>query len=160
MLVIEFRQGDILKAEVQALVNTVNCVGVMGKGLALQFKKAWPDNFTEYKAICEQKELQPGTMFIHDTGRLINPRYIINFPTKRHWRDRSRIEDITAGLKALIEDVKRLEITSIAIPPLGCGLGGLSWKVVRPMVEAAFAEQSDVNVVIFEPVTKIKGVKL
>jgi O-acetyl-ADP-ribose deacetylase (regulator of RNase III) len=100
---IELRKGDILKADAEALVNTVNCVGVMGRGIALQFRKEYPANFEKYKAVCEQKKLQPGMMLVHELHRMMNPRYVINFPTKRHWKGKSRIEDIDAGLKALIQ---------------------------------------------------------
>ena len=124
---IEFRTGDILKADAEALVNTVNCVGVMGRGIALQFKNAFPDNFKAYEAACEREEVQPGKMFVFETGTLTNPKFIINFPTKRHWRGKSRIEDIESGLKALVEEIRQRGIRSIAIPPLGSGLGGLDW---------------------------------
>lgn len=149
---IEIAKGNILEADAEALVNTVNCVGFMGKGIALQFKQAFPANFKAYEAACEAGEVVPGRMFIFDNKRLINPRYIINFPTKRHWRGKSRIEDIRSGLKALIADVRRLNIQSIAVPPLGCGLGGLDWRRVRPMIEEAFAEAPEVKVLLFEPV--------
>ena len=97
----EYRTGDILQADAEALVNTVNCVGIMGRGVALQFKNAYPENFKAYEAACAGKEVQPGRMFVFETGQLTNPKYIINFPTKRHWRGKSRMEDIEAGLKAL-----------------------------------------------------------
>ena len=100
---IRFVQGDILQASAEALVNTVNCVGVMGRGIALQFKNVFPANFRAYEAACQRKEVQPGHMFVFDTGELTLPRYIINFPTKRHWRGKSRIEDIQAGLAALVD---------------------------------------------------------
>ena len=132
--------------------DTVNCVGFMGKGIALQFKQAFPANFKAYETGCHAGEVVPGRMFIFDNGRLINPRYIINFPTKRHWCGKSRISDIRSGLKALIADVRRLGVCSIAVPPLGCGLGGLNWGEVRPMIEKAFAELPEVRVLIFEPV--------
>lgn len=148
---IEIAKGNILEADAEALVNTVNCVGFMGKGIALQFKQAYPANFKAYEAACHAGEVVPGRMFIFDNGRLINPRYIINFPTKRHWRGKSRIGDIRSGLKALIADVRRLGIHSIAIPPLGCGLGGLNWREVRPMIEEAFSEVPDVRMLLFEP---------
>lgn len=148
---IRFAQGDILKASVEALVNTVNCVGVMGRGIALQFKNAWPANFKAYAAACKRGEVQPGRMFVFDSGSLVPPRYVINFPTKRHWRGQSRIEDIEAGLAALVEEIKTRGIRSIAIPPLGSGLGGLDWKEVRPLIERALAEVPDVDVVVFEP---------
>jgi len=149
---IELRKGDILQAEAEALVNTVNCVGVMGRGIALQFKKAYPGNFKEYKTACDRKELKPGQMLVHCTNRLMMPRYIINFPTKRHWRGASRLEDISSGLKALASEVRELNIRSIAIPPLGCGLGGLEWSVVRPMIEEIFNELPNVKVLVFEPI--------
>lgn len=122
---IEIKTGDILREDVEAIINTVNCVGVMGRGIALQFKNAFPDNFAAYAAACKRQQVQPGRMFIHDTGWLSNPRWIINFPTKRHWRGQSRMEDIEAGLRALVADIQRLGIRSLAIPPLGSGLGGL-----------------------------------
>ncbi len=148
---IEFKTGDILSEEAEALVNTVNCVGFMGRGIALQFKKAWPENFKAYAAACRRNEMQPGRMFVFETGRLTNPRYIVNFPTKRHWRGKSRIEDIEAGLVALVEEIQRLGIRSIAIPPLGSGLGGLDWSEVRPRIERALGHLKDVQVVVFEP---------
>ncbi|HHX8289294.1 TPA: type II toxin-antitoxin system antitoxin DNA ADP-ribosyl glycohydrolase DarG [Vibrio diabolicus] len=148
---IEITRGDILRADAEAIVNTVNCVGVMGRGIALQFKKAWPENFKVYAAACKSKDVQPGKMFIFETGQLANPRFIINFPTKRHWRGASRIEDIESGLAALVEDIKRLGIESIAIPPLGAGLGGLDWLLVREKIEAAMKPLSDVQVLLYEP---------
>ncbi|MBL8391288.1 MAG: macro domain-containing protein [Candidatus Accumulibacter sp.] len=148
---IELTRGNLLQAPAEALVNTVNCVGYMGKGIALQFKQAFPANFKHYEAACHAGDLVPGKMMIHDNGGLVNPRYIINFPTKRHWKGKSRIEDIESGLNALVADVQRLGIRSIAVPPLGCGLGGLEWRVVRPMIEQAFAGLPDVQVLLFEP---------
>ncbi len=148
---IEFGSGNLLDAEVQALVNTVNTVGIMGKGIALQFKKAYPENFAAYAKACERDEVQVGRMFIHDLGQLLNPRYIINFPTKRHWRGHSRLEDIEAGLEALVQDVKHFHIHSLALPPLGCGQGGLAWDDVLPLIQKAFAELPDVRVVVYAP---------
>jgi O-acetyl-ADP-ribose deacetylase (regulator of RNase III) len=148
---IEVTRGDILKADAEALVNTVNCVGVMGRGIAAQFKRAYPKNFSAYQQACKRHEVQPGQMLIVETGQLAAPRWVINFPTKRHWRGNSRIEDIDAGLAALIADVRRLGIKSIAVPPLGCGLGGLDWDVVRPRIERAFTVLPDVTVLLFEP---------
>jgi O-acetyl-ADP-ribose deacetylase (regulator of RNase III) len=149
---IEIAKGNILEADAEALVNTVNCIGFMGKGIALQFKQAWPANFKAYESACHAGEVVPGAMFIFDNGRLINPRYIINFPTKRHWRGKSRIADIRSGLTALIADVRRLCIGSVAVPPLGCGLGGLDWGEVRPLIETAFSELPTVRVLLYEPV--------
>jgi O-acetyl-ADP-ribose deacetylase (regulator of RNase III) len=152
---IEFKVGNIIGEDAEALVNTVNCVGVMGRGIALQFKNAFPDNFREYALACHHEEVQPGQMFVHMTGHLSNPRYIINFPTKRHWRGKSRIEDIEAGLAALVHEIKTRKIRSIAIPPLGAGLGGLPWSEVRPKIEAAMRQVPNVRVVIFEPNAKL-----
>ena len=148
---IELRHGDVLKARAEALVNTVNCAGVMGRGIALQFRKAFPGNFKAYKAFCDRKALRPGIMFVYDLGRLENPRYVINFPTKRHWRGKSKIEDIRDGLKALIQQVRQRGISSVAIPPLGCGLGGLDWSTVRGMIEEAFVAAPEVQVLLYEP---------
>jgi O-acetyl-ADP-ribose deacetylase (regulator of RNase III) len=123
----------------------------MGRGIALQFKNAYPENFKSYVAACERDEVQPGRMLIFKTGRLTNPKYIINFPTKRHWRGKSRIEDIDAGLLALTDEIRSRNIHSIAIPPLGSGLGGLDWSNVRPRIENSLRGLDDVKVVIFEP---------
>lgn len=148
---IEYKQGDILRENTEAIINTVNCVGVMGRGIALQFKKAFPQNFLAYAAACKNKEVQPGKMFVFETGQLTNPRYIINFPTKRHWRGASRMEDIDAGLKALVETILQYGIQSIAIPPLGSGLGGLDWTEVKPRIEAVLQPLTDLRVMIYGP---------
>lgn len=148
---IEYTTGDILRSEADALVNTVNCVGVMGRGIALQFKNEFPANFKAYASACKRGEVQPGRMFVFETGRLTAPRYLINFPTKRHWRGKSRMEDIESGLAALVETIRARGIRSIAIPPLGSGLGGLDWTQVRPRIEAALRELEAVRVIVFEP---------
>ncbi|MEY4561772.1 MAG: hypothetical protein RLZZ618_1049 [Pseudomonadota bacterium] len=149
---IKLTSGDLLKQhDVDAIVNTVNCVGVMGKGIALQFKNKWPANFTEYAAACKAGEVRPGRMFIHDAGALATPHYIVNFPTKDHWRGASKIEYIRDGLVDLITQVERLGIRAIAIPPLGCGNGGLDWAQVRPLIESAFTVLPEVEVRLFEP---------
>jgi len=148
---IEFTSGDILECEADALVNTVNCVGVMGRGIALQFKNAFPENFKAYEAACKREAVQPGRMFVFETGQLTPPRFIINFPTKRHWRGKSRIEDIEAGLVDLARVIRDKGIRSIAIPPLGSGLGGLDWSEVRPRIERALGQLRDVHVLVFEP---------
>lgn len=151
-MTIKLMRGDLLKQnDVDAIVNTVNCVGVMGKGIALQFKNKWPTNFHAYEAACKAGEVRPGRMFVHDAGGLVKPHFIINFPTKDHWRGKSHIEFIRDGLADLVEQIRKLGIRSIAIPPLGCGNGGLEWSVVRPMIEAAFAHLKDVDVRLFEP---------
>lgn len=148
----EVTRGNLLEADVEAVVNTVNTEGVMGKGIALQFRKAYPDNYEAYRRSCEAGEVVPGRMFVFERSALTNPRYVINFPTKRHWKSKSRMSDIEAGLDALVEDVHRLGIHSVAVPPLGCGLGGLAWPAVRARMEAAFARSPDVRWLVFEPV--------
>ena len=145
------KKGDLLKEDVEAIVNTVNCVGVMGKGIALQFKQKWPQNFKAYAAACKRGEIQLGKMFIYDAGGLARPGFIINFPTKQHWREKSRIEYITEGLEDLIAQVKRLKIKSIALPPLGCGNGGLEWGEVRQHIIKAFESLPDVQASLFQP---------
>lgn len=149
---IEITAGNLLHADAQALVNAVNCVGVMGKGIALQFKQAYPELAKAYEKACARGEVEPGRMHIWRTGEeLTGPRFIINFPTKRHWRGRSRYEDIEIGLKALVGDVERLGIRSIAVPPLGCGNGGLAWSKVRAMIELAFAKLPQTRVLLYPP---------
>ena len=148
---IEYRTGDILQADAEALVNTVNCVGVMGRGIALQFKNAFPANFKAYAAACRRGEVEPGRMFVFDTGSAVNPKYIINFPTKRHWKGMSRMEDIERGLDDLVQLIRRRGIRSIAIPPLGSGLGGLEWRAVRARIAAALVHAGNVQVAVYEP---------
>jgi O-acetyl-ADP-ribose deacetylase (regulator of RNase III) len=148
---IEYKTGDIFAEDVEALVNSVNCVGVMGRGIALQFKIRFPENFKAYARACKREEVRPGRMFVFETGQLTNPRYIINFPTKRHWRGKSRIEDIEAGLEALTQEISERNIRSIAVPPLGSDLGGLDWSEVRPRMEARLRAVDGVQVVIFTP---------
>ncbi|WP_316190477.1 MULTISPECIES: macro domain-containing protein [unclassified Bradyrhizobium] len=150
---IEFRTGDIFSADVEALVNTVNCVGVMGRGIALQFKNAFPANFKAYEAACEREEVQPGKMFVFETRTLTNPKFIINFPTKRHWRGKSRMEDIESGLRALAEEIRNRRIRSIAVPPLGSGLGGLNWGDVKPRIIAALGKLENLSVLVYEPIS-------
>ena len=148
---IEYKNGDILKEEADAIVNTVNCVGVMGRGIALQFKNAFPANYKAYEAACKNKTVMPGSMFVYATGTLTAPRFIINFPTKRHWRGKSSLKDIEAGLDDLARVIQEKGITSIAIPPLGCGLGGLDWPTVRAAIEQRLSGLADVHVILFEP---------
>jgi O-acetyl-ADP-ribose deacetylase (regulator of RNase III) len=143
--------GDILEAPTEALVNTVNTVGVMGKGIALQFRQAFPENYRLYRAACERNEVQPGRMFIVQTGLLSGPRFIVNFPTKRHWKGKSRIEDVEAGLRDLADVIRREGIRSIAIPPLGCGNGGLEWSEVLPRIEEALQVVPETEVLVYEP---------
>ncbi len=148
---IEYKHDNILNEDAEALINTVNCVGAMGRGIALQFKHAFPENFKAYVAACKQGKIQPGKMFVFETGKLTNPRFIINFPTKRHWRGKSQIEDIEAGLNALVDTIRRYDIRSIAIPPLGSGLGGLDWIQVKARIEATLQPLADVRIIIYEP---------
>ena len=144
---IEYKTGDLLAEKADALVNTVNCIGHMGAGIALQFKKAWPENYQAYAAACRSGEIRPGRMFVFATHQLAPPRYIINFPTKRHWRGRSRMEDIDAGLEALVAEISRLDVHSVAVPPLRAGLGGLEWNAVRERIERALGRNARGRVV-------------
>lgn len=143
--------GNLLDANVEALVNTVNSVGVMGKGIALQFKQAFPENYAAYVAACKRGEVQPGQMFVFHTNTFHNPHWIINFPTKRHWKGKSKLEDIESGLRALVEFVRKEKIRSIAVPPLGCGNGGLDWADVRKRILDAFEILPNVEVKLFVP---------
>ncbi len=143
--------GNLLAADVDALVNTVNTVGVMGKGIALQFKNAYPQMFKAYARAVKAGEVQLGRMHIWETGQLDGPRYIINFPTKGHWRSGSKIRDIDAGLVDLVSVIKYLGIGSIAIPPLGAGNGGLEWDQVEPRIRAALAALPDIDARVYTP---------
>jgi O-acetyl-ADP-ribose deacetylase (regulator of RNase III) len=149
---ISFTRGDILNSSAEALVNTVNCVGIMGRGIALQFKNAFPENFRLYADACARGEVQPGKMFVVETGQLTSPRWIVNFPTKRHWKGNSKIGDISAGLDDLKRVILARGIRSIAIPPLGSGLGGLPWPQVRSLIERSLRELPDLDVTVFEPI--------
>jgi O-acetyl-ADP-ribose deacetylase (regulator of RNase III) len=147
---IKFTSGNLLESDAEALVNTVNCVGVMGKGIALQFKQAFPENYKAYAKACKKGEVRTGRMFIYRAGDIFNPKYIVNFPTKRHWKAKSRLDDVKSGLEDLVNQVQRLNIKTIAIPPLGAGLGGLRWQDVKEMIVNAF-EESTVQVLLYEP---------
>jgi O-acetyl-ADP-ribose deacetylase (regulator of RNase III) len=149
---IEAGSGDLLDADVEALVNTVNTVGVMGKGLALQFKRRFPANFAAYAAACKRGDVEIGRMLVVETKEPAGPRYIINFPTKKHWRDPSQLEYVGAGLSALVDEIRAFGVHSIAVPSLGCGLGGLAWSDVEPLIERAVATLPEVRVVVFSPV--------
>lgn len=150
-MMIEEGHGNLLAAEVDALVNTVNTVGVMGKGIALQFKRAYPANYRAYRNACDRGEVRLGQMYVFDTGVRGPRRFIVNFPTKRHWRSPSQLSDIEAGLDALVTAVSRHGISSIAIPALGCGNGGLIWSDVRPLIERACRQMPSVRAVVFPP---------
>lgn len=153
-MTLTFKNDDLFSQPVEALVNTVNCVGVMGKGVALEFKNRWPENYRAYKRVCDARELTPGRMFVFDRGRLFSdggPRYLVNFPTKNHWRAKSKLEYVRDGLVALVEEIKTLGITSIAMPPLGCGNGGLDWKDVRPLIVESLSPLHDVDIIVLSP---------
>lgn len=142
--------GNLLEADVDALVNTVNTVGVMGKGIALQFKKAFPANYKAYEKACKSDSLNLGSMFVFDNGQLVSPRLIINFPTKGHWRSKSKLNDIERGLDDLAATIRERDIRSIALPPLGCGNGGLDWAVVEPLIRERLADLPT-TIQIFSP---------
>lgn len=149
---LQFLKGNLLDSNAEALVNTVNTVGVMGKGVALQFKNNFPENFKLYQKACKTNEVKTGKMFITETGYLTNPKYIINFPTKKDWRGNSKIEFIAEGLDDLVKVIVEKNITSIILPPLGCGNGGLDWNDVKPLVEEKLMPlQSKVTIEIIEP---------
>jgi len=152
---ITYKHGDIFLENVDAIVNTVNCVGVMGKGVALQFKKYSTENFKEYKKLCDAKKLAPGNMFIFDLGNdLLNPkkpRYLINFPTKNHWREKSKFSYIEEGLDDFIVQIQEHEITSVAMPALGCGNGGLPWDDVQKIIHDKLADIDDIDFIVIPP---------
>ena len=154
---ITFTQGNLLQARVEALVNTVNTVGVMGKGIALMFKQRFNENFLRYAAACKAKQVRTGKVFVTEANELDGPRWIINFPTKQHWRGDSRIEWITEGLQDLRLFLIENKVGSIAIPPLGAGNGGLDWADVRPLIEEALAGL-DTDILVFEPTVKYQNV--
>lgn len=148
---IQLTKGNLLQADVEALVNTVNTIGVMGKGIALQFKEKFDENYKLYKKAAEEKRIKTGEVFIVPTNRMDKIKWIINFPTKKHWRNPSKLEYIELGLNDLIKKIKELNIKSIAMPPLGCGNGGLDWNVVKQIIEERFEMLPDVRVVLYEP---------
>jgi O-acetyl-ADP-ribose deacetylase (regulator of RNase III) len=149
---IESAHGNLLEAPVEALVNTVNTEGVMGKGIALQFRQAFPEMFRAYEKACAAGEVRLGEVHVFDLGGLVGgPRWIFNFPTKGHWKARSRLLDIEKGLADLTAKVRALGIKSIALPPLGCGNGGLEWHEVQPRIAAAFAQLPEVKALVFAP---------
>jgi O-acetyl-ADP-ribose deacetylase (regulator of RNase III) len=147
---IQFTQGNLLDASAEALVNTVNEVGVMGKGIALMFRERFPANTHAYTEASKAKAIRVGHMFVAPTGELF-PKWIINFPTKKHWRNPSRIDWIRDGLDDLVRVVGDLGVTSVALPPLGCGNGGLDWPDVRPLIEAAASQLPHVDFLVYEP---------
>lgn len=148
---IEFKTGNILNERVDAVVNTVNCVGIMGRGIASQFKRLYPDNFKVYERACKRGEVEPGHMFTVQVSQTVLPHFVINFPTKRHWKGKSKISDIEAGLNDLVKVIIEHKFKSVAIPPLGCGLGGLNWNNVKPLIVAMAERHPEIHFVIFEP---------
>ncbi len=149
--VIESVSGNIFDSKADAIVNAVNCVGVMGKGLALELKKRFPENFKIYKESCANQELRPDNVLTYNNGELGKPRFIINFPTKDHWKQPSEIGYIDSGLESLADAIRKHNISSIAIPALGCGLGGLDWDDVRPRIVEALSPIMDLKVYIYDP---------
>jgi O-acetyl-ADP-ribose deacetylase (regulator of RNase III) len=157
LLMIKFTQGNLLESQAEVLVNTVNTVGVMGKGIALMFKERFADNFRLYASACKAKEVQTGKMFATEVHELDGPRWIINFPTKQHWRAPSQMTWIEQGLIDLRRFLIEHEIQSIAIPPLGAGNGGLEWELVRPKIESILSGL-DTDIIVFEPTDKYQNV--
>ena len=143
---IYFKQTNLLQSDAEALVNTVNIVGIMGKGIALQFRETFDLNFKLYQKACKAGEVKIGKMFTTETGQLTGTKYIINFPTKTNWRSNTKLEYISAGLDDLVKVIREKDISSIALPPLGCGNGGLDWKDVRPLIEAKLLPLSLIHI--------------
>jgi O-acetyl-ADP-ribose deacetylase (regulator of RNase III)/uncharacterized protein YwgA len=139
--------GDILQSKAQTLINTVNCVGIMGKGIALEFKKRFPEMFKDYAERCGRKEVKPGIPYVYQA---LFPPQIVNFPTKDHWKSVSQISDIERGLQLLVSHYKEWRVTSLAIPPLGCGNGQLDWKDVGPLIYR-YLGQMDIPVELYAP---------
>ncbi|CAP54914.1 type II toxin-antitoxin system antitoxin DNA ADP-ribosyl glycohydrolase DarG [Gluconacetobacter diazotrophicus] len=157
-MTIEYKSGDMFDEPAEAIVNTVNCVGVMGKGVALEFKRRWPDNFRAYKRLCDAGKLSPGEMFIFQIGDLLQKgdrQFLINFPTKQHWKAKSKIEYVEHGLENFMHQVRELGIKSVVMPPLGCGNGGLDWNEVRPLIEEKLSSLPDVKFIVFAPSTGV-----
>lgn len=150
---IRYAKGNLLDAPVEALVNTVNEVGVMGKGIARMFRDAFPENAVVYEQACARREVRVGRVFVTESQRLFGPRWIIHFPTKKHWRQPSTLGWVRDGLGDLKRVVLQHGIRSLAVPALGCGNGGLDWRQVRPEIESVFGELNDVDVIVYEPTT-------
>lgn len=155
---IRFTQGNLLEAKCDALINTVNTEGVMGKGIALMFKERFPINYDLYRAACKRKDVRVCEMFVTETGELEGPRYVVNFPTKKHWRNASKLEWIECGLESLKAFIVSNNVRSIAVPPLGAGNGGLEWASVRDLIVAALADLNNVDVLVFEPTSVYQNV--
>lgn len=156
---ITYTTGNLLEADVEALVNTVNTVGVMGKGVALMFKERFSKNMEEYAEACKLGDIQTGKMFITHTDELSGATWIVNFPTKQHWRNKSKMEWIESGLQDLRKFIIEKNIKSIAIPPLGAGNGGLKWHEVKPRIVEALNDLEDVDIFVYEPTKQYQNVK-
>jgi O-acetyl-ADP-ribose deacetylase (regulator of RNase III) len=152
---IQYTKGNLLEARTEALVNTVNTVGVMGKGIALQFKERYKENYRVYRKLAKEDKLAIGDVLAVKDLDLSGERWILNFPTKKHWKGKSQYEFIESGLIDLKKKLADLEIKSIAIPPLGCGYGGLDWKRVKKMIESTLGDL-DIEIVVYEPNEQIK----
>jgi len=157
-MTIKFLQGNLLEAPAEAIVNTVNTVGVMGKGIALMFKEVFPDNYHRYEEACKRKEVRIGGMFVTENLALEGPRWLINFPTKQHWRQPTKLQWVIDGLQDLRRVIEKNGIRSVAVPPLGCGNGGLEWADVRPEIERALGDLKNVEVLVFEPTDAYQNV--
>lgn len=155
---ITYTHGNLLEARADALVNTVNEVGVMGKGIALMFREAFPENAKSYEEAAKRGEVHVGRVLVTENKALFGPRYIIHFPTKKHWRHPSKLEWVREGLADLVRTLREKGIRSVALPPLGCGNGGLEWAQVRREIEAALADAPDVEAIVFEPTTRYQNV--
>ena len=154
---ITYTQGNLLEAKAEAFVNTVNTVGVMGKGIALMFKERFGENFRLYAAACKAKQVDTGKMFVTEVSELDGPRWIVNFPTKQHWRAPSQLAWVIEGLQDLRQFLIRHHVKSIAIPPLGAGNGGLDWIAVREQIEIALGDL-DIEILVFEPTKQYQNV--
>ena len=155
---ISFTQGNLLEAKVDAVVNTVNTVGIMGKGIALMFKERFPANFDAYARACKNNQVRIGEMFVTESEDLFGPRWIINFPTKTDWRIKTQLGWIREGMRNLVRTIQENDIRSIAVPPLGCGNGGLDWVDVKPVIVDALAEIENLDAIIYEPTKKYQNV--
>jgi O-acetyl-ADP-ribose deacetylase (regulator of RNase III) len=153
---IHYIKANILESEAQALVNTVNTVGVMGKGIALQFKKAYPNNFKAYQKACKQKDIAIGKLFIfRDSNLYSGEKIIINFPTKNDWRNPSEYSFIETGLDDLVRIIEKYQLKNVAIPPLGAGNGGLEWEKVKRIIEQKL-NSLDIDIFVYEPTNEIR----
>jgi O-acetyl-ADP-ribose deacetylase (regulator of RNase III) len=155
---IQFKQGNLLEAKAEALVNTVNTVGIMGKGIALMFKERFTDNFQRYAAACKARQVHTGQMFVTEVRELDGPRWIVNFPTKQHWRPPSQMAWVVEGLQDLRRFLLENKVKSIAIPPLGAGNGGLDWAAVREQIQLALGDLTDIEIMVFEPTQQYQNV--